>query len=186
MNSFAIVYVDGKKVGEMRFPGRRSRPRLGMPARRQAHSQLLVVAMPLKGVLLSYTDTNSAREVKGDVERRGLCGDVFLVSTPAAARIADVKIDTSVRKGEIARQRSRWRGLRRDTAYAAARADPGERPRDSSVQGSDVQGRRPQRRARRRHRGNGSRRNSGTSTRPRICLTAHVSLVERQTGSLDA
>src|SRR6516165_4272764 len=62
---------------------------------------LLVTAMPLKGVLLSYTDTNSAREVKGTVERRGLCGDVFLTSTPPAARITDVKIDTSVRKGEV-------------------------------------------------------------------------------------
>ena len=58
--------------------------------------------MPLKAVLLSYIDTNSAKEVKGTVERRGLCGDVYLVSTPAAARITDVKIDTSVRKGEIA------------------------------------------------------------------------------------
>ena len=33
--------------------------------------------------------------------RRGLCGDVYLVGTPAGARIADVKVDTSVRKGEI-------------------------------------------------------------------------------------
>jgi hypothetical protein len=30
-----------------------------------------------------------------------MCGDVYLVSVPSGARIADVKIDTSIRKGEI-------------------------------------------------------------------------------------
>ena len=51
--------------------------------------------------MLSYNDTASAREVKGTVHRRGLCGDVYLVGTPAGARIADVRVDTSVRKGQI-------------------------------------------------------------------------------------
>ena len=62
---------------------------------------LLVMALPLKGVMLSYTDSSSAREVKGSVARRGLCGDVYLVSTPAGPRIADVRVDTSVRKKEF-------------------------------------------------------------------------------------
>ena len=31
----------------------------------------------------------------------GLCGDVYLVATPAGARIDDVKVDTSVRNSEI-------------------------------------------------------------------------------------
>src|SRR5262249_46644866 len=44
---------------------------------------------------------NAAREVKGMVERRGLCGDLYLASTPSAARITDVRVDTSVRKGEV-------------------------------------------------------------------------------------
>jgi hypothetical protein len=57
--------------------------------------------MPLKGVMLSYNDTNAARKVTGSVARRGLCGDVYLVGTPIGARIADVKVDTSVRKWEI-------------------------------------------------------------------------------------
>ncbi len=87
VNSFAVVFVDGKKVGEIRFPGGRGGPHRGVPARAARTSlSLLVVAMPLKGVLLSYTDTNSAREVKGTVERRGLCGDVYLVGTPARPR----------------------------------------------------------------------------------------------------
>jgi hypothetical protein len=101
VNSFAVVYVDGKKAGEVRFPaGEVDLTAACRPGSKHALS-LLVVAMPLKGVLLSYTDTNSARTVKGAVERRGLCGDVFLTSTPAAARITDVKVDTSFRKGEL-------------------------------------------------------------------------------------
>jgi hypothetical protein len=62
---------------------------------------MFVTAMPLKGVMLSYADTASARKVEGSVARRGLCGDVYLVSTPIGARIADVKVRTSVRKWEI-------------------------------------------------------------------------------------
>ena len=101
VNSFAIVFVDGKKVSEIRFPAGEADL---SPACRSGHNyvlSLLVIAMPLKGVLLSYTDSNSAKEVRGSVERRGLCGDVYLTSTPSAARVADVKVDTSVRKGEI-------------------------------------------------------------------------------------
>jgi beta-galactosidase len=101
LNSYAAVFVDGTKCGEIRFPG----GELDLtPHLRPGTTQLLsmlVVAMPLKGVLLSYTDSNSAREVKGKVERRGLCGDVFLVATPAGPRISDVKVDTSIRKSQI-------------------------------------------------------------------------------------
>ena len=117
MNSYAIVFVDGKKAGEIRFPaGEVDLTALCRPGKTYVLS-LLVVAMPLKGVLLSYTDTNSAREVKGTVERRGLCGDVYLVGTPSAARIGDVKIDTSVRKGEITVSAA-LEGLAADASYA--------------------------------------------------------------------
>jgi len=101
LNSYAGVFVDGTKRGELRFPG----GELDLTAYVRPGSthvlSLLVVAMPLKGVLLSHTDSNAAREVKGKVERRGLCGDVFLVSTPAGPRVGDLKVDTSVRKAEI-------------------------------------------------------------------------------------
>src|SRR4030095_5218266 len=83
VNSYAAVYVDGAKSGEIRFPGGEvdltSACRPGVAHR----LSVLVVAMPLKGVMLSYTDSASAREVKGTVERRGLCGDVYVVSTTA-------------------------------------------------------------------------------------------------------
>ncbi len=117
VNSYAIAFVDGKKAGEIRFPaGEVDLTSLCRPGNSYVLS-MLVVAMPLKGVLLSYTDTNSAREVKGTVERRGLCGDVYLVGAPSSARIRDVKIDTSVRKGEITVSAAPD-GLAADTSYA--------------------------------------------------------------------
>ena len=101
LNSYAAVYVDGKQAGEIRFPGGEvDLTSMCRPGAKHVLS-ILVVAMPLKGVMLSYNDTASAREVKGLVARRGLCGDVYLVGEPSGARIADVKVDTSVRKGEI-------------------------------------------------------------------------------------
>src|SRR5581483_12296745 len=102
VNSLATVYVDGQKAGEIRYPaGVADVTDLCRPGSKQVVS-LHVQALPLRAVLLSYNDTNSARSVRGSVDRRGLCGDVYLVRKPASARIADVKIDTSVRKGELA------------------------------------------------------------------------------------
>lgn len=101
LNSFASVFVDGAKVGELHFPGGEldltavCRPGL------KHRLSLLVVALPLKGVMLSYVDTAAAREVKGTVERRGLCGDVYLLSTPAGPKINDLQVDTSFRKKEL-------------------------------------------------------------------------------------
>ncbi len=101
LNSFAVIYVDGKKVGEIRFPaGEVDLTPVCRPGGKHVLS-MLVIAMPLKGVMLSYNDTASAREVKGGVARRGLCGDVFLSGEPSGERISEVKVDTSVRKGEI-------------------------------------------------------------------------------------
>ena len=101
VNSYAVVYVDGKKMGEMRFPwGEVDITSACRPGGKHVLS-LLVEAMPLKAVMLSYNDTNSARKIKGSVARRGLCGDVYLLGTPSGARITDVKMDTSVRNWEI-------------------------------------------------------------------------------------
>ena len=76
--------------------------RLGVAGfRSRVIAALLVIAMPLKGVMLSYSDTFGAKQVQGKVERRGLCGDVFLNGTPAGARIEEIKVNTSVRNWEI-------------------------------------------------------------------------------------
>jgi beta-galactosidase len=101
LNSYAAVYVDGRRAGEARFPGGEiDLSSVCLPGRSHRLS-VLVVAMPLKGVMVSYTDSASARQVQGSVRRRGLCGDVYLVGMPSGPRLADVKVETSVRNWEI-------------------------------------------------------------------------------------
>lgn len=101
LSSLAVAWVDGVRAGEVHFPGGElDLTAVCRPGERHRLS-LLVVALPLKAVLLSYTDSASAREQKGSVARRGLCGDVYLTSTPPGPRIQDVQLETSVRRKEL-------------------------------------------------------------------------------------
>ena len=101
LNSYAAVYVDGKKVGEMRYPaGEIDLTPFCRPGTKHTVS-MLVRALPLKDIMLSFNDSANSRQVTGRVARRGLCGDVYLVSTPAGPRITDVKMETSVRRWQI-------------------------------------------------------------------------------------
>jgi hypothetical protein len=101
LNSFALVYIDGKKAGEFQFPsGEVDLTAMCHPGGKHVLG-LLVVALSLKNVLLAYTDTNSANAVPNAVERCGLCGEVYLTRTPSAARITDVKVDSSFRQGAV-------------------------------------------------------------------------------------
>jgi hypothetical protein len=101
LNSYAAVYVDAKKLGELHFPGGELDISNACRPGSQRTISLLVVAMPLSAVQMSFSDTNAAKEAQGSVQRRGLCGDVFVASEPKSARVGDVRVDTSVRKGEI-------------------------------------------------------------------------------------
>jgi beta-galactosidase len=101
LNSYAVVYVDETRIGEARFPGGTVDLTAICHPGGTHRLSLLVVAMPLQGVMLSYTDSASAREIKGSVARRGLCGDVYLVGQPRGPHITDMRIDTSVRRQEL-------------------------------------------------------------------------------------
>jgi beta-galactosidase len=101
LNSDASIFVDGKKAGEIHYPGGDVDLTAAVRPGATQTLSLLVVALPLKGVLLSYIDSAHAREVKGSVPRRGLCGDVYLIGAPSGPRITDVRVATSVRKKEI-------------------------------------------------------------------------------------
>ncbi len=101
LNSYAEVYIDGHKVGQIRFPG--GQVDLSASVRPGATHVLnmLVVAMPLRALMETYNDTNTGKKRRGHVERRGLCGDLWLIGEPAQARLSDVKIDTSFRQSKI-------------------------------------------------------------------------------------
>jgi beta-galactosidase len=116
LNSYAAVYLDGEKVGDMYFPsGEVDITSACRPGQQQVLS-LCVKAVPLAAVMQAFTDTSAPKTVKGSVELRGLCGDVFLVSTPKAARIDDVKVSTSVRKWTITLDAA-LQGLQRGKSY---------------------------------------------------------------------
>lgn len=101
LNSYAAVYLDGKKAGELRFPGGEADVTAQCrPGATQALS-LLVIAAPLSAVMVSNQDTIGSKEVQGHVDRRGLCGDVWLTGAPMGPRILDVQVRSSVRKWEI-------------------------------------------------------------------------------------
>jgi hypothetical protein len=104
INSYAEVFVDGVKAGEMRYPsGEVDLTPFCRPG--QTHAVAMqVTAMPLKAVMLSYSDSAAAKTIEGTVQRRGIVGDVYLNAMPQGPRIAGVKVETSVRKWELAIQ----------------------------------------------------------------------------------
>ena len=102
LNSYAAVFVDGKQAGEIMFPGGEVDLTSNCKVGSNHVLSMLVIAMPLIDVVLSHKNKPLTGGNKRTIARRGLCGDVFLVGEPSAARIDDVKVDTSVRKGEIA------------------------------------------------------------------------------------
>ncbi len=101
VNSYASVFIDGHPVGEIRYPGGELDLTGVCEGGRTHWLTLHVVAMPLEAVMMSYSDTASARKIQGRVARRGLCGDVFLASTPRGPRIGDLKLATSVRDWQL-------------------------------------------------------------------------------------
>ena len=97
VNSLAIVFLDGKPAGHISFPDGEVDLTAFVKSGEKHTLSIQLIALPLKGVIQSYTDTNAAKEMKATVARRGLCGDVFLVGSPADARLENVKVETSVR-----------------------------------------------------------------------------------------
>ena len=96
-----------------------------LPPRRKAYAvSLLVVAMPLKGVMLSYSDSNSAKEVRA-CPARGLCGDVYLVATPAGGP------HRRRERGHLRPQRGRSRSTRPCKAWPRGRDSTPFTPRSA-------------------------------------------------------
>jgi beta-galactosidase len=101
LNSYAVVYLDGAKQGEMRFPGGEVDLTTGCrPGQKQVLS-IRVMAMPLSALMQSFENSVAPPKAETQVKRRGLLGDVSLDSTPKGARITDVKVETSVRQWQI-------------------------------------------------------------------------------------
>ena len=116
VNSRAVVYVDAEKVGEILFPGGEiDLSTVCVPGSKHVLS-MEVSAIPLADVIAIFGDTNAPRQGNATVSRRGLCGDVFLVSEPLGARIKDVKTNTSVREKKIT-VHTKLENIHPDTRY---------------------------------------------------------------------
>ncbi len=104
LNSHAVIFVDGRKAGELWYPsGELDITTMARPGQKQ------VLSMLVTGLTLEELRKLRNEQIAPAADRKrkidmfcGLCGDVFLQSTPAGARMQDVMVDTSVRKGEIA------------------------------------------------------------------------------------
>lgn len=101
VNSIAQVFIDGKAVGQILFPAGELDLTGALQPGKKHMLHLLVKAAPLADVLTAYRDTAVGKQVKGTVAFRGLCGDVWLKAMPAEARIESVRLEPSVRKGEL-------------------------------------------------------------------------------------
>ena len=171
LNSYAAVFVDGKQVGEIRFPA--GELDVTAPARR-GHAPLSPARRGhalKRGACCPSATPARPRQVRGTVQRRGAVRR-RLPGKRARGRAGstDVRIDTSVRKGQISFDATlRWTGA--DPAYwlrtrkstnAAARSSSSASPRFASADLKD--GRADL------HRRSGTRESCGTRTRRRISM----------------
>jgi beta-galactosidase len=101
INSLATAFVDGRAAGMLSFPAGELELTPFLNPGAVHRLALRVEALPLGALRVAAEDKHAARAVEGRLERRGLCGDLYLASMPRSARLRDVKVDTSVRHWRI-------------------------------------------------------------------------------------
>jgi hypothetical protein len=101
LQSIANVYLDGKMIGNVGYPGGKLNITSACkPGEKQVLS-ICVAALPLSKEMTVFMKGDLTATGQATVGRRGLCGDVFLESTPAKARMSDIRLAASVRKWEL-------------------------------------------------------------------------------------
>jgi hypothetical protein len=100
--SAATVYVDGTKIGEAYFPAGEVDVTAACKAAGKHLLSIRVAAVPLGEETTYFAENGAGTKSKAAVQLRGLCGDVYLAGSPAGASLANAKIETSVRKGDLA------------------------------------------------------------------------------------
>jgi len=98
----AVVFVDGRKAGEISFPGGEvDLTDFAKPGARQTLA-LYVTAYPQDAESLSFNAPDRADKVKNEVRFRGVTGDLWLDLAPKGVRLTETWAETSVEKGEVA------------------------------------------------------------------------------------
>ncbi len=101
LNSYATVFVDGREVGSIVFPGGDLDITSACSPGKTHQLAVRTIAQRLNPEGTNYVSGEAKTNNWTPLSYRGLCGDVFLTSGPPAERITDVKVDTSVRKWRL-------------------------------------------------------------------------------------
>ena len=96
----ATVYVDGKKAGEIVFPGGKLELTPYVAPGNEQTLEIRLSAVPLAEEHYVVMDGNNVTKVAAKVKNKGITGDVFLETVPAA-RIDGTHFITSVRSRSI-------------------------------------------------------------------------------------
>lgn len=98
--SRAVVYVDGRRAGDVSFPGGEvDVTPFVKPGTRQTLA--FDVTALAEGETLDYNEATRANKRAKSVKNKGLTGDVWLDILPKGARVVDAYTETSVTRGEI-------------------------------------------------------------------------------------
>jgi hypothetical protein len=102
VQSRAQLYVDGRRAGEVLWPGGTldvtDHCRPGATHR----LEVLALALPMDTQAQTFMGPDRAFEAEADLQYRGLCGDVYLLSSPPGPRIEDVFVQPSVQEARLA------------------------------------------------------------------------------------
>jgi len=96
LQTHARVFLDGRDVGEMWFPGGSVEVTPHVRAGRQQRLAALVTARPLEAERTVFMAPDRIITSKASIGLRGLTGDVYLVSRPRQDAVGDVRITTKL------------------------------------------------------------------------------------------
>ena len=102
VHTHARVLIDGQPAGEVLFPGGQVDITAQVHPGTAQTLAILLTARPLEKESNVFMAPDRVLTNKASLRRKGLTGDVFLVSQPKSQALADVHVITSTRKGSIA------------------------------------------------------------------------------------
>jgi hypothetical protein len=101
LQTHAAVYVDGQRQGEVWFPGGRLEVTGALRPGTTKEVAILVTARPLEADAQAFMAPDRVVKSKAGVKLKGITGDLFLVSAPAADAVRDVCLTPAVQDGSL-------------------------------------------------------------------------------------
>ena len=102
LQTHARVFLDGRPAGEAWFPGGPVELTPLVKFGKPQELAVFVSAKPVEAGAERFMAPDRLVAGSSAINLKGLTGDVFLTSAPMQDRIVDIRVETSVRSGEIA------------------------------------------------------------------------------------